>query len=177
MPKLEVIYPPGCPTLPWSEIRKMRRNRLKGGDRAKTFAGLDASYARRKYRIPLFLWLEGDLVIDGAGRCDWIQAKADEGWEIPDLPVIQLPAETQQEAEELAATVSSQFDDPTEETWAEFTRNWKLGPMEMKSVTAGLRFPTLDLGGMSSRKPPDEFPKFGRDIKVTTECPKCRYKW
>lgn len=117
--QIQVHIPQGLPTISWATLKaEFEPNQLKAGERDVT--KLKDSIVKNGFRIPLFVWMDGKFITDGAGRFKALTELEADGYEIPDLPYVPIQAKDRQEAKSVTLMVSSQYGHVTEESFAEF---------------------------------------------------------
>jgi DNA modification methylase len=117
--QIQVHIPQGLPTIPWATLKaEFEPNQLKAG--ARDVSKLKDSIVKNGFKIPLFVWMDGKFITDGAGRFKALTELEAEGYEIPDLPYVPIQAKDKQEAKSVTLMVSSQYGHVTEESFAEF---------------------------------------------------------
>ena len=77
-------------------------------------ARLVASIKEFGFSFPFFVWLDPDgrnYIVDGHGRIEALTYLKEVGYEIPELPVVYINADSPDKAKELLLTVNSQYGD------------------------------------------------------------------
>lgn len=126
--------------IPWATLKGYERNRLKGEGRDLT--KLRVSVERYGFAFPVFVWKK--YVLDGAGRCDFIDVLEREGVKIPPIPIVRIKAKNKREAEERVLAVSSQYKAPTLETFEAFTADWGLDLGGRIELFAAFELPSIE---------------------------------
>ena len=123
------------------------------------------------FTVPFFVWIDDGVyrILDGHQRKIALLSLKAEGWNIPKLPFVEIPAENEKNAREKLLSISSQFGDFNVDSL-------KLWMDELDSSVADtLRFVSeeitfdldFDFGEDNSEEKPTK----------TTECPKCGHEW
>lgn len=86
---------------------KLKRITPENLDKLKT------SIIERGFIAPPFIWKSpsGNKLLDGHQRLKALRQLAKEGWEIPDIPVVYIEADTEQDAREKLLHIASQYGD------------------------------------------------------------------
>jgi site-specific DNA-methyltransferase (adenine-specific) len=126
----------GLRTITPDEFLALNFNTLK--DRNRNVKKLINSIKKSGWSYPVFVWQ--DFVIDGAGRKVAVQNLKKEGYELPEIPVVDIEAKNLKEAKQKALEVSSQYGEITKESFIEFTEDLELDfdTFELKGITPDL---------------------------------------
>lgn len=108
-------------TISVDEFLSLTFNELKDENRDVT--KLKNAIIKSGFSFPVFLWQGHDYVIDGAGRKKAVKELKDEGYQFDGIPVVDIEAETLEEAKQKTLEVSSQFGVITEDNFLEFTKD------------------------------------------------------
>lgn len=93
-------------------------NTLKDKDRDVT--NLKNAIIKNGFSFPVFLWYGHNYVIDGTGRRKAVEELTKEGYEIPEIPYVEVEAATLEEARHKVIEASSSFGDITKKSLADF---------------------------------------------------------
>lgn len=154
---------------------------------------LERSILKYGYRIPMFVWKNKGRynILDGHQRKRVISHLVEKkGYACPELPVINIPAESMKEAKELLLMILSEFGDKNRQGLYEFLEANKF---KIKDVMADYKFADIDLPGFNAEfyvdldKKNEERGETSGGDKVTKEvtftepivhkCPKCSAKF
>jgi DNA modification methylase len=106
------------PKLSWTELKAFQFNDLKDS-KNRDISKLKNSIVNEGYCFPVFVWKR--YVLDGTGRYLALKELESEGYEIPELPFIELKANNLQHAKKLALMASSRHGNITQKTFEAFT--------------------------------------------------------
>lgn len=172
--KIQVINNANLPTLSWEAIKKnFEPNTLKEKEN-RDVADLKASILAVGFQIPLFIWLEGKYITDGAGRFLALEILENEGYEIPDIPYVPLDAKNKKEAKRLTLLISSKYGKETNKSVGEFTLDMdeidlsfiNLDGYNLEEITWNVpKTKEIDMNAMETEGA----------SKVTHTCPKCSF--
>lgn len=109
----------GCETLPWEDLKSYEANGLKAGDE-RDVSKLKNAIVNSKFSFPFFLWAGHRYILDGAGRLMALMELERAGYQIPDMPVVNIEADSLNEAKKLVLQASSEHGIITQESFAEF---------------------------------------------------------
>ena len=114
--KLEIINKvKNTKTLSWEELKKYEFNTLKES-KNRDVSKLKNSIINDGFSFPFYIWEGHRYVIDGAGRDKALLELEKEGYEIPDLPIVEIEALNKQEAKKKVLLVSSSYGETTQKT-------------------------------------------------------------
>ncbi len=106
------------PKLSWTELKTFQFNDLKDS-KNRDISKLKNSIVNEGYCFPVFVWKR--YVLDGTGRYLALKELETEGYEIPELPFIELKANNLQHAKKLALMASSRHGNITQKSFEAFT--------------------------------------------------------
>ena len=91
---------------------------------AEDIAKVKKSILRYGFSFPFFVWKNGktNYILDGHGREIALKELESEGYEIPELPVVYIEAENQQDAKEKLLRINSRFGDITNSSFVSFAK-------------------------------------------------------
>ena len=154
-------------------------------ERSKKLRG---SILKHGFYVPMFIWENPEdgliYIIDGHSRRIVLLEMMDEGYSIPQLPVVFINASDVMDAKEKLALVSSQYGKVTEDGAAEFFKGF-----DLSNVSFDLPFmdfsPTLEAD--PDALPPQETVTVSEherkkvDLddyeKFEHKCPRCSHEW
>ncbi len=128
-----------CPTIPWNKLKTYEFNALKEA-KDRDVTKLKNSIVNDGFRFPMFIWADHKFVIDGAGRDKALLELEAEGYQIEDVPVVEIEAENKREAKMLALQASSKYGDITEQSYGDFTLDMELTEPDFGKFDLGLDF-------------------------------------
>lgn len=126
-----------CQTLKWSELKKYEFNDLKSTNRDIT--KLKNSIVNDGFCFPVYIWSGHRYVIDGNGRNLALSELEKEGYKVCDIPVVEIEAETKQEAKLRVLQVSSTHGEVSQESFNSFTAE-----MNMDLIKDSINFDNID---------------------------------
>lgn len=109
-------------------------NTLK--DQKRDVTKLKNAIKKSGWSFPVIVW--NNFVIDGAGRKKAVEELIAEGYTIPEIPYVEIEADSLQDAKAKALEVSSQFGEITKESFLEFTKD------------IDIDFDTFEIDGMTA---------------------------
>ena len=175
MPKAIENKVNGFRTMSWSELKGFDFNELK------EVSGRDVSKLKRAivsegFCFPIEIWEGHDYVIDGRGRDQALRELEQEGYAIPDLPVIEIRADDLSHAKRLVLMRSSQHGQFTQAAYDRFVDD-----IDVAGLEELVSIPGIDIGVLGSSigdvRPPDSFEDLDADLDTQHRCPKCAYEW
>lgn len=107
-----------CKTLAWEKLKKYEFNSLK--DNTRDITKLKNSIVNSGFNSPFYVWHEHKYVIDGMGRNLALLELEQEGYIIPDMPIVEIKAETKKEALKIVLQISSQHGKITQNSLSDF---------------------------------------------------------
>lgn len=170
MNKIDIAVDTGT-TIPLSNLIEFQGN-LKELDGAN-LEKLKTRIVDLGFTVPFFVWDDGGVyrILDGHQRKVALMSLVAEGWEVPELPVVVIPAKSESHAKEILLTVTSQYGEFNVDVLQQWCEDLD------DSIAQTLRFVaeeiTMDLDldlGFAEEEPEAE------KIKSTT-CPDCGYQW
>lgn len=126
--EIKVSIKTKLPRISWEKLKGYEFNALKEAEN-RDVSKLKNSIVNRGFKFPLYIWER--YVIDGAGRDKALFELETEGYEIPDLPYIELEAENLGEAKKLALLASSQHGKITKESYFNFIEDIEVPELEI----------------------------------------------
>lgn len=176
MKEIKVINKAGLPTISWAKLKKdFEANGLKQ-KKDRDIGDLKNSILTIGFTIPMFIWLEGKFIADGAGRMLALELLEYEGYTIPDLPYVPLEAKNKKEAKRLTLAISSQYGLISPDSIGEFTLDMNEIDLSFINIE-GYNLEEIDW------KPPQakeiDMNKMAVEgaSKIKHECPKCGFEW
>jgi hypothetical protein len=119
MPKRIINKTRSCQTIPWAELKGYEFNTLKQAE-GRDVSKLKNAIVNDGFIFPLFIWAGHHFVIDGAGRDKALLELEAEGYEIDDIPVVEIQADNKRQAKMLTLQASSRFGEITKESYEDF---------------------------------------------------------
>lgn len=110
----------------------------------KEFEKLKQSIIQHGLSFPSFVWQDGKVVqcLDGHQRNRVLQKMREDGWQIPEIPVVYVHAENEEEAKTKILLLSSQYGKYTQESLYEFLNLSDLNWLKLQDI---LDLPQLDM--------------------------------
>jgi len=138
MKKIVIDIPIKLPSIPFKDLKeKYEVNGLKE-KKNRDVGGLKESILMVGFCFPIYLWLEGKYVTDGAGRIMALDMLEYEGYEVPDIPYIPISAKNKKEAKRKTLLVSSRYGEISKESGTEFLLEMEeidLSPVSLPELT------------------------------------------
>ena len=125
-------------TIPWSTLKDWEFNDLK--DKKRDVTNLRASIINDGFIAPFFVWAGHEYVIDGNKRNVALQMIEADGYEIPELPYVEIEAATLQEAKAIVLKVSSKYGDITKLSFENFTID-----LDVQSLMGTINLPEVKI--------------------------------
>lgn len=132
-------------------------------------AKLKASILNNGFRIPVFVWK--NRIMDGHGRKLALDSLKKEGYSIPEIPVVELDADSETEARKLVLLINSRYGIISEEGFYDFAQE-----LDMSDISGEVLIPEINLEQMEKEMEIEE-KELSDGIETEHECPKCGYKW
>ncbi len=126
---IRVDNPANLPVLSFKNLKKNFETNTLKEKKNRDVSGLKQSILALGYNVPMFIWLEGKYIVDGAGRVLALDLLEYEGYTIPDLPYLPILAKNKQEAKQKVIAISSMYGVITKDTFAEFILD--MGEMDL----------------------------------------------
>lgn len=130
-------------TIEWSELKSYEFNSLKSSDN-RDISKLKNAIANSGFNFPFYVWHGHRYVIDGKGRDIALHELEKEGYVIPPLPIIEIKADNKAMAKRLALQASSNHGQVTPESFAVFTLDLELEPIDFGMFDLGLGDLSID---------------------------------
>lgn len=163
----------GMSTIPWVELKTYEFNDLKEVESAD-IAKLKNAIVNDGFCFPIEIWASHRYVIDGRGRDKALRELEAEGYQIPDLPVVEIRAASREVAKRLVLMRASQHGRLTQESFNRFTSD-----IDIRRIDAFVSLPNIEIGLLDSDlgedDPPDDFEEFEGTIEPQNRCPKCGF--
>lgn len=174
--KIKIINKANLPTISWEELKKnFEPNTLKQKENREV-GDLKASILAVGFQIPMFIWLDGKYITDGAGRFLALEMLEYEGYEIPPIPYVPLEANSKKEAKRLTLLISSKYGKETNESIGEFTLD--MDEIDLSFVNLeGYNLEEIDWKPVKSKEIDMDEMKAEGATKMEHTCPKCKFSW
>lgn len=162
------------PTISWETLKKQfEPNNLKQ-KKNRDVGDLKQSILAIGFTVPLFIWVEGKYIIDGAGRFMALELLEYEGYEIPDLTYIPIHAKNKAEAKRLTLAISSKYGMETPESIGEFLID--MPEMDLSFINIeGFNLEEIDYKLPVTKE--IDMGKMKGESKIEHTCPKCSFSW
>lgn len=102
-------------TISWKDLKTFEFNDLK--DKNRDITKLKNSIINDGFSFPIFIWADHKYVLDGKGRDIALQELENEGFEIPDLPIVEIEANNKADAKKKVLLASSTHGEITKESF------------------------------------------------------------
>jgi DNA modification methylase len=132
----------GGETLAWDILKTYEFNNLKEENR--DVSKLKNAIVNGGFSFPIYIWHEHRYVIDGKGRDIALSELEKEGYIIPDLPVSYIEAANKSEAKKLTLQASSKHGEITPQSFADFSIDLELEPIDFEMFDLGLGELSID---------------------------------
>jgi DNA modification methylase len=131
----------GTALISWQKLKTFEFNDLKEG-KNRDVSKLKNSIVNDGFNFPFYVWKNHNYVIDGNGRQIALNELENEGFIIPELPVVEIEANTKQHAKKLVLLASSSYGKVTQESYELFIEDIDL---ELEDIE--LKIENIDFGG------------------------------
>ena len=174
MKTFDVINKGNIPTISWKKLKEeFEPNDLKE-KKNRNVGDLKTSILRLGFAVPLFLWIEGKYVIDGAGRMKALELLEYEGYTIPDLPYIPISAKSKKEAKQLTLAISSKYGITTNDSVGAFISDMEEIDLSFVSLDG---FDLEELVWTPPMTKEIDVASMKGKTKMEHTCPKCSFSW
>jgi hypothetical protein len=171
----------GSRSVPLHKLRPFQGN-LKELSEAN-FIKLKGLITTMGFSFPVFVWQDPDggheYLLDGHQRVRTLTEMKKEGFEIPDIPVADVEADSFSNAKKKLLAAASQFGSFQSQGLYEFISENKF---DVDGISENFTMPEIDMGKFKTEfydGPPEPKPPKEQKEKLDTEheCPQCGYKW
>jgi hypothetical protein len=171
---IKIINKGNLPLISWKELKaKFEPNTLKQ-KKDREVGDLKQSILTIGFTIPMFIWLEGKYIADGAGRFLALELLEYEGYEIPDVPYVPLEAKSKKEAKRLTMAISSQYGLISPDSIGEFTLDMNEIDLSFINID-GYNLEEIDWTPPQAKEVDMDAMK--GESKIKHICPKCEFEW
>jgi len=166
--RIKVLNPNNLPTVDYRNLIDIQGD-LKTIDR-KALEKLKDSIKKHGIFVPKFVWKDEDkfYIIDGHQTKKALEELEKEGYEIPEIPYVEIEAKNKKDAAEKLLQINSRYGKINPAT--EFFEKYRLDSVVIDEI----EIPELDLS----------IPEFDQEFMENTEkerkknkCPKCGFEW
>ena len=121
------------------------------------------------FSFPFFIWKSGktNYLIDGTGRHSCLLRMQEEGYIIPDLPVVYISCKDKKDAKQKLLRLNSQYGKMTKESVLEFAEDIDLNFDEIALPDTTIDFSGEEAGSEEKEKPDIEF---NESYSVVVQC-------
>lgn len=166
----------GFRTIPWSELKTYDYNDLKEREVGSVVI-LKNAIMNSGFSFPMDVWAGHRYVIDGKGRELALRQLEKEGYEIPDIPVIEIEAPTKEAAKRLVLMRSSIHGRITQASVDRFVED-----IDTTNLDLVISIPGIDIGiagsEMGDGDAIDDFESVDVDEEDDTmTCPQCGHRF
>lgn len=135
----------GTKTISWDILKTYEFNDLKEKEN-RDISKLKNSIINDNFSFPFYLWKDHNYIIDGNGRNLALQELEAEGYKIPELPIVEIEANTKQHAKKLVLLASSNYGKVTKESYDLFIEDidLELDDIELKIEDIGFSSNDID---------------------------------
>lgn len=149
-------------TISWKDLKTFEFNDLK--DKNRDITKLKNSIINDGFSFPIFIWADHKYVLDGKGRDIALQELENEGFEICDLPIVEIEANNKADAKKKVLLASSTHGEITRESFDLFIEDLDFD--EIKDEI-NIKIDDLDLELEEEKEPTDLTDSFSdRDFKI-----------
>jgi DNA modification methylase len=149
-------------TIPWVKLKDWEFNNLK--DATRNVKNLKNSIVNDGFIAPFFVWDGHKYIIDGNGRNKALSELEKEGYEIGELPIVEIEAKTKQEAKAIVLKISSKYGNITNDSWLNFTVDLDVEAIKDTISIADINIEKL-LQKQRGNTDPDEVPNMPKVAK------------
>ena len=131
---------------------------------------LKNSIIKYGFTVPAFIWRDGGAlyILDAHSRVKALAELFSEGYEIPDIPIIHVEADSEQEAKEKLLHITSQYGEFTEQGFADFILSADLDISELD-----IRLTNEEMNIITPDFQPSEDEQGRLDTLKEKTCPYC----
>ncbi len=176
MKTIKIINKANLPTISWKKLKEGFESNALKQKKDRDIGDLKNSILTIGFTIPLFIWLEGKFIADGAGRFLALELLEYEGYEIPDLPYVPLEASNRKEAKRLTLAISSQYGLISPDSIGEFTLDMNEIDLTFINIE-GYNLDEIDWTPPKAKEIDMENMKVEGATKMKHKCPKCEFEW
>ena len=142
---------------------------------------LKTSILKYGYRFPLFLWRSGgktkkSWLIDGHQRIKALKELREEGYEVPGIPYVEIPARTRNQAKEILLVATSRYGKTTIKGFDSFIEG-----LDLDNLVSMVSFPEIKVEDIKMPEfAPVGIEEQGKLDEVTIKnitCPKCGHEF
>ena len=170
-------------TIDWNELKGYEFNSLKSANN-RDISKLKNAIVNSGFNFPFYVWHGHRYVIDGKGRDIALHELEKEGHKIPPLPIIEIKADNKAMAKRLVLQASSNHGQVTPESFADFSLDLELEPLDFEMFDLGLGGLNLDIDDdiegeyqeIETKESPEDFKEIG-ETELNHQCPKCGYEF
>ena len=158
----------GSRTLPYTRLQAFQGN-LKDLSESRA-SELMEQIKTLGWIAPVFVY-DDDKILDGHQRLAVLPALLEEGYTIGEIPVVDIDAETRQEAAKMLLAINSSYGQMTDDGLYEFMHDFDLNVGDLTEM----ELPDIDIDGFIEgyfADAPGE-PDNKEDKKTSRECPEC----
>ena len=170
-------------TIDWSELKSYEFNSLKSADN-RDISKLKNAIVNSGFNFPFYVWHNHRYVIDGKGRDIALHELEKEGHKIPPLPIIEIKADNKAMAKRLVLQASSNHGQVTPESFADFSIDLELEPLDFEMFDLGLGELNLDIDDDIEGEYHETETKESSSKEIDTDdfemahtCPKCGFEY
>lgn len=175
MKSITVENPAGLPTIPFEVLKKEYESNNLKSKKGRDVGDLKESIIKLGFKVPLFIWVEGKYIVDGAGRFMALEMLEYEGYKIPDIPYLPIKASNKKQAKQAVLAISSSYGRVTPESIGEFT--FDLNDIDLSFIN----IEGFDLEEIEWTPPKTKEIDIDEDVKGKTKhehtCPNCSFKF
>ena len=161
-----------CETIPWSELKTYEFNTLKE-EQGRDVTKLKHSIVNDGFDDAFDIWADHKYVIDGTGRQMALLELESEGYEIPDLPVVKIEANTKKQAIKIVLKRNGNHGKVTNQSLSDFTSvDFEIEELKLMLVE-DLNMPELEvlIGSLEVEELPpqegqDDIPEPRKETKI-----------
>jgi len=125
----------------WDKLKTYDFNSLKEAS-ARDVSKLKNAIVNSQFSFPFYVWKR--FVIDGAGRRKALEELEREGYTIDELPVIEIEAANQRDAQKLVLQSSSTHGEVTKNSFDLFVEDLDLSELELEEINLPLELDSMD---------------------------------
>ena len=134
----------GTALIPWQKLKTFEFNDLKEGLN-RDVSKLKNSIVNDGFSFPFYLWKNHNYIIDGNGRNIALNELENEGYLIPELPVVEIEANTKQHAKKLVLLASSSYGKVTRESYDLFIEDIDLELEDIELKIENINFSNTEI--------------------------------
>jgi len=166
---IKIYNPNNLPTIPYAKLEDFQRD-LKKRITEEALDKLKKSILKHGIFVPKFVYKENGqyLTMDGHQTKKALISLEVDGYEIPEIPIVEIQAKDRKDAAEKLLQINSRYAEMNPETT--FFEDFELD----LDILEDIEIPELKVFDFEANPKEQEYDE---NIETENECPKCGYRW